>query len=67
MRNRIRNKWAIYFTWSDGFHDSLLVKDANERDANIRQMIARGEFQEISYCRIYANGEYGTRTTVLGR
>lgn len=52
-------KYAIYFTWNDGTEDSFNVYDARERDINIREMINRKDFKRISYCRIYASGEYG--------
>lgn len=55
----MKYKYAVYFTWNDGFEDSFNVYDAKERDLNIKNMIQRGEFKEISYCRIYASGEYG--------
>lgn len=55
----MKDRYAIYFTWKDGFEDSFNCKDANERDSNIKEMINRGDFKEIKYCRIYANGEYG--------
>ena len=58
-------KYAIYFTWNDGFEDSFNVDSAKERDMNIKDMIARKEFKSISYCRIYANGEYGMIKDVL--
>ena len=58
-------KYAIYFTWNDGFEDSFNVTDAKERDMNIKEMIDRKDFKSISYCRIYANGEYGIRKAVL--
>ena len=59
-------KYAIYFTWKeDGFQDTFNVKDAKERDFNIRDMVERGEFSEIRYCRIYANGEYGKTVKAL--
>ena len=58
-------KYAIYFTWNDGFEDSFNVSSANERDMNIKNMIARKEFKSISYCRIYASGEYGKRIKAL--
>ena len=60
-----KDKFAIYFIWNDGFEDSFNVKDAEDRDANIKQMKNRGEFKEISWCRIYANGEYGKITKAL--
>ncbi len=63
----MRNKYAIYFTWNDGFEDSFNVPDAKERDLNIKEMLARGEFKRISYCRIYASGEYGPTRKVLQR
>ena len=58
-------RYAIYFTWNDGFEDSFNVVDAKERDKNIKDMIKRGEFKEIRYCRIYASGEYGREIKVL--
>lgn len=52
-------KYAIYFTWNDGFEDSFNVRDAKERDLNIKNMRERKEFKSIAYSRIYKNGEYG--------
>ena len=46
----MKYKYAVYFTWKDGVEDSFNVYTAKERDMNIK---------EISYCRIYSNGEYG--------
>lgn len=60
-----RYSYAIYFTWNDGTEDSFNVYDAQERDLNIKEMTARGDFKEISYCKIYANGEYGRHKRVL--
>ena len=61
----MKNKYAVYFTWNDGFEDSLNVADAKERDMNIKEMIERKDFKAISYCRIYSSGEYGMRKVVL--
>ena len=61
----MKYKYAVYFTWNDGFKDSFNVYDAKERDMNIKEMINRKDFKSISYCRIYANGEYGKDITVL--
>ena len=61
----MRYKYAIYFTWNDGFEDSFNVVDAKERGLNVKEMIDRKEFKHISYCRIYANGEYGKDIIVL--
>lgn len=58
-------KYAVYFTWNDGFKDTFNVENAKERDFNINDMIQRKDFKEISYCRIYANGEYGKEIKVL--
>ena len=59
-------KYAIYFTWKDdGFQDTFNVDNAQDRDMNIKDMIQRGEFSEIRYCKIYANGEYGRETKAL--
>ena len=58
-------RYAVYFTWNDGFEDSFNVDSAKERDINIKDMIDRKEFKSISYCRIYANGEYGKIKYVL--
>lgn len=52
-------RYAVYFVWNDGIEDSFNVDSAKERDMNIKEMIARKEFKSISYCKIYANGEYG--------
>ena len=61
----MRYKYAIYFTWKDGFKDSINVYGAKERDMNIKEMIDRKDFKSISFIRIYANGEYGKNITVL--
>lgn len=53
--------YAIYFTWNDGTEDTFNVPNATIRDLNILDMIRRGDFKEISYCRIYKSGEYGIR------
>ncbi len=58
-------KYAIYFTWNDGFEDSFNVSGAKDRDLNIKEMIKRSEFKAISYCKIYASGEYGKHIKVL--
>ena len=59
-------KYAIYFTWKDGTKDSFNVNNARERDLNIKEMLARKEeLKEISYCKIYANGEYRDRKYIL--
>ena len=57
-------KYALYFTWNDGDKDSFNVDSAKERDLNIKDMIERDDFTEINYCKIYANGEYGTSKKV---
>jgi hypothetical protein len=61
----LKAKYAVYYTWNDGFEDSINCKDAEERDLNIKDMLERKDFKEIKYCRIYANGEYGKETKVL--
>lgn len=62
----MKYRYAVYFTWKDdGMQDSFNVYDAKERDFNIKDMIQRKDFKEISYCRIYANGEYGKHIKVL--
>lgn len=58
-------KYAVYFTWKDGFEDSFNTSTAEERDITIKEMKARKDFKEISYCRIYKSGEYGKRVKVL--
>ncbi len=58
-------RYAIYFRWKDGDRDSFNVDNANERDLNIKDMVEREDFDEISYCKIYASGEYGENITVL--
>lgn len=56
----MRDTYAIYFTWkNDGMEDSFNVRDAKERDMNIKDMLKRGEHKDIRWCRIYASGEYG--------
>jgi len=60
-----RYRYAIYFTWNDGTEDSFNVYDAQERDLNIKEMKVRGDFKSISWCKIYANGEYGRTNKVL--
>ena len=57
-------KYAIYFTWKDGTKDSFNVYDAKARDWNINEMMARDGFVNISYRKIYADGEYGERKEV---
>lgn len=59
-------KYAIYFKWNDGFADSFNVESAKDRDLNIKNMLKRKDFKEIHYCPIYANGEYGLDTQVIG-
>lgn len=59
------SRYAIYFTWNDGFEDSFNVESAKERDMNIKQMISRKEFKSISYSRIYNSGEYGKIIKIL--
>lgn len=62
----MKYRYAVYFTWKDdGEQDSFNVFDAKERDFNIKEMVERGEFSEISYCKIYSNGEYGKEIKVL--
>lgn len=58
-------KYAIYYTWKvDNFSDSVIVEGAEERNLNIKDMLKRNEFKDISYCKIYSNGEYGKRMEV---
>ena len=61
----MKAKYAIYFTWNDGFNDGFNVANAKERDLTIKGMIATGDYKSISYCKIYASGEYGKRKVVL--
>lgn len=61
----MKDKYAVYFTWNDGFEDSFNCLNAKERDKNIKEMINRKEFKRISWCRIYSDGEYGKITKVL--
>lgn len=58
-------KQAIYFTWNDGTEDSFNVYNAQERVMNINEMLKSNNFSAISYCKIYASGEYGKRVKVL--
>ena len=59
-------RYAVYFIWNDGTEDSILCEDAKDRNQNIKDMIKRGDFKHIRWCRIYASGEYGIDTVVLG-
>ena len=61
----MKDLYAIYFVWDDGFADSFNCKNAKERDLSIRQMLSRREFKSIEYSRLLANGEYGKRIKVL--
>lgn len=61
----MKDKYAVYFVWNDGFEDAISVADAKERDLNIKDMLKRKDFKSIEWCRIYANGEYGKHTKVL--
>ena len=63
----MKYKYAIYFIWNDGFEDTVNVYDAKERDMCIKDMIDRKDFKTISYCRIYANSEYGKQKVVYNR
>lgn len=58
-------KYAIYFEWKDGFKDTFNVDSAKERDLNIKDMLYRNDFKNISYCIIYNSGEYGKEIIVL--
>lgn len=58
-------RYAVYFIWNDGMEDSFIATDREDRDLNIKQMIERKDFKEISYSKIYKNGEYGKRVKVL--
>ena len=58
-------KYAVYFTWKDGTEDTFTAGSAKERDLNINNMVRRDEFKKISYCRIYASGEYGKKINVI--
>lgn len=65
MKKELRYKYAVYFTWNDGYEDTFNTYDTKERDLNIKDMIKRNDFCSISYCYIYANGEYGKEIKVL--
>lgn len=58
-------KYVIYFTWNDGTEDSFNCQDCKDRDLNIKNMKKRKEFTQISYCKIYKNGEYGLRKKIM--
>ena len=66
-------RYAIYFTWNDGTDDSVIENSAKRRDMTIKAMIDlkdmmdKSSFKSISYCPIYANGEYGVRTYVVAQ
>lgn len=58
-------RYAVYFTWKDGFEDTFNSENAKDRDLNIKDMISRDDFKSIEYCKIYANGEYGKTIKIL--
>lgn len=58
-------RYAVYFTWNDGTEDSFNVDSAKERDLNIKSMLKSDDFKAISFCKIYKNGEYGSKKIVL--
>ena len=58
-------KYAVYFTYKDdGFNDTFNIENSKYRYKEIRHMIKRKMFSEISYSKIYKNGEYGKRKIV---
>jgi hypothetical protein len=54
-------KYAIYYTWKDGTKDSINCDNALDRDLNLKGLVARREFTDICWCKIYVSGEYGRR------
>ncbi len=53
-------KYAVYYQWiEDDIEDAFNVENAKERDFCIKDMLLREEFKNITYCPIYASGEYG--------
>lgn len=58
-------RYAVFFTWEDGFKDSFNCENAEERDLNIKDMFNRKEFIYIAYEKIYQSGEHGKRIAVL--
>lgn len=54
-----------YYHQYDGSEDSIIVETAAERDANIKDMIKRNDFEYIAWCQIYSDGEYGSSHVVL--
>lgn len=61
----MKNEYAIYFVWNDGFEDSVKVTGARDRDIKIKDMLDRKDFFAITYCIIYANGDYGMTMKVI--
>ena len=57
-------KYAIYFTYKGGTEETFDVYDAKTRDWNINEMTARKGFTNISYCKVYTNGEHGERKEI---
>lgn len=52
--------YAIYFIWKDdNFEDSFNVYSTADRDLNLSELKIRTDISEVSWCRIYSNGEYG--------
>lgn len=58
-------RYVIYYTWKDGTNDSFIVDNAKERDLHLKNLLLRNEFKSISYCCIYADGEYANRKYVF--
>lgn len=59
-------KYAIYFTWkSDKFSDSFIVEGAAERNRCLKNLLNREEIEDVMFCPIYKNGEYGKRIKAI--
>ena len=52
-------RYKVNFEWNDGTADSFNAENAADRDANIADMLKRGDFRAIRYCKLYADGDTG--------
>lgn len=59
-------RYAIRFKWRDEWLEDIIeVDNAKERDFNIKEMLVEQDFDLITYCNVYANGEHGVEKIVL--
>ncbi len=58
-------RYAIYFTWNDGYQDSFNVDNVKDLDMSLKELLSYIQIKSISYCSISADGEYSKRKYVL--